>query len=135
MCYEDNEGWHGHLQPLLGSCDFRLTPLIEIELDDQRPRWYERVTDDPFDLLLIDGPIGTARFSRFGAVDYIRRTVRKDFVIVLDDAERKGENDTLERISGWLRAANIDFKLGHLVGRTTQAVLVGGRFWRVASYF
>lgn len=48
-----------------------------------------------FDLMLVDGPGGAKRFGRFGAMDVIPDGLNKGAVVLIDDAGRRGEKDTI----------------------------------------
>lgn len=54
-----------------------------------------------FDLVIVDGPVGTSRNSRSSALDILNRVLGEEFIVIFDDAERRGEQDTaLEFLSG-----------------------------------
>lgn len=55
--------------------------------------------DGKFDLILVDAPIGTKRHSRWAALEVIDAFRADDGVIIFDDAERRGERDTIGRFS------------------------------------
>lgn len=52
-----------------------------------------------FDLILIDAPVGTKRHSRWAGLELIDRFRQDDCVVIFDDAERRGERDTINRFS------------------------------------
>lgn len=135
VCYEDDPAWHALYGPRLSSCDYRLRPLEEVDVDTKRVRWYSGVQQQDFDLMLIDGPVGTGRFSRFGCMDLIRSSVTDDFLIVVDDCNRRGEQDTVEHIVGFLKSAGRKFRMNHLQARTEQTVIAGGRLIGATYYF
>ncbi|HKY82422.1 MAG TPA: hypothetical protein VJM09_13230 [Sphingobium sp.] len=55
--------------------------------------------DGKFDLILIDAPIGTKRHSRWAGLEVIDRFREQECVVIFDDAERRGERDTINRFS------------------------------------
>jgi predicted O-methyltransferase YrrM len=67
-------------------------PLFGRDADVYKPA--EDVAE-PFDVLLVDGPRGRRRHSRRGALAIVDDALADDFVIVFDDAERRGELDTI----------------------------------------
>ena len=135
VCYENSPDWHALLAPRLISCDYRLRPLQEATIDGQQVQWYSEVEARNFDLLLVDGPPGTDRFSPFGCVELIRSHIAKDFLIVIDDAQRPGEQDTVAHIVNLLQKAGLAFQFNQLRGRTTQTVIAGGRFAGATYYY
>lgn len=54
------------------------------------------VVDGVFDLIVIDGPFGKPRHSRRTALEFLDTHLGEEFAVVFDDAERRGERDTLE---------------------------------------
>lgn len=48
-----------------------------------------------FDFVLIDAPIGTKRYSRIDLLKVVEH-LSDDFVVILDDVNRKGERETLD---------------------------------------
>lgn len=51
-----------------------------------------------FDLVVVDGPIGTPRYSRWGTLQLLSESLAEEFVVVFDDAERPGERATIEKL-------------------------------------
>lgn len=80
-----------------------------------------------FDVILCDGPRGTPRHSRFGVMAMLEDLPR-DFVLILDDAEREGEQDTVSAIHARLQANKVDYGVGVVRAAKTQVVFAGGRF-------
>jgi hypothetical protein len=135
VCYEHSPEWHASIAPRLTSCDYRLRALEEQTIDGRRVSWYSGVEPRSFDLLVIDGPPGTDRFSRFGCVDLIRSRVSDDFLIIIDDVQRRGEQDTAAHVVDLLRNRGLAFRVNQLRARTTQTVIAGGRFIAATYYY
>ena len=105
-----------------------------------KPRWsstasYNRTSlvHDPevfdgsgFDVLLVDGPQKSKRFSRWGALHWIERMPCDDFLIVFDDAERRGELDTIEQALKHLDVRNVAYTATRIRSIKTQFVIAGG---------
>jgi predicted O-methyltransferase YrrM len=72
-----------------------------------------------FDLVVVDGPRGNRRKSRWAALEVLERYLASEFVVIFDDAERGGEQDTIqafmERHTGC-----VDFWMLH--GKNSQFV-------------
>ena len=49
-----------------------------------------------FDMVVVDGPLGTKRHSRWAALEVLDQYLSDEFVVVFDDAERIGEQDTIQ---------------------------------------
>ena len=134
-CYEHNPEWHARFAPRLSSCDYRLRPLENITIERRQVQWYSDVEDHNLDLLLIDGPPGSDRFSRFGCVKLIRSLTADDFLIIMDDGDRRGEQDTVAHIVAVLHDSKREFRMNQVHGRTTQTVIAGGRFVAATYYY
>ena len=134
-CYEHSPDWYALLAPRLSSCDYRLRRLDKVTIAEHQVQWYSDVEAREFDVLLIDGPPGTERFSRFGCVELIRSHLSDDFMIIVDDGQRRGEQDTVAHIVGLIEGDGRKFRMNHLEGRSTQTVIAGGRFVAATYYY
>jgi predicted O-methyltransferase YrrM len=76
-------------------------PLVPYNLDGEKLSWYERSAWSPIetiDLLIIDGPSGeTSRRARFPAIPLIGDRLSTHSIVILDDAHRRDERETLRR--------------------------------------
>lgn len=52
-----------------------------------------------FDIILIDAPVGMKRHSRWAGLEVIDGFRQDECVVIFDDAERRGERDTINRFS------------------------------------
>ena len=104
-------------------------------IEARQVHWYSAVEACNFDLLLVDGPVGTDRFSRFGCLELIRSHLSKDFLIIMDDGQRRGEQDTVAHIVDLLRRAGLAYRINQLQVRSTQTVIAGGRFVAATYYY
>ena len=50
----------------------------------------------PFDMMLIDGPVGSRRRSRWGALEILDKYLSEEYLVIFDDASRGGELDTIQ---------------------------------------
>lgn len=61
-----------------------------------------------FDLYIIDGPIGSDHYSRYDIVEIAKKFEEKDeFIIIMDDYNRKGEQETVDDLLQLLESKNI----------------------------
>ncbi len=89
-------------------------------------KFKEEFENQKFDLICIDGPVGWGQeYSRMDILDIIPECLNKQFVILLDDCERIGEQRTIELIETKLRKSNISFYSGYqYVGKTDVYICV-----------
>jgi hypothetical protein len=60
---------------------------------------FTEIINDNYDLIVIDGPFGSDRFSRYDVVSIVKMyTNDKSFIILFDDTDRRGEEDTVNNI-------------------------------------
>jgi len=78
-------------------------PLVEIEVEGERRRWYDLtnvVPAEPIDLLVVDGPPGYLErdgLSRWPALPVLGPYLSDRALIFVDDFDRKGERLMVER--------------------------------------
>jgi hypothetical protein len=66
------------------------------------------VVEGIFDLYIVDGPFGSQNFSRYDIVEMIKRMNKEDeFLIILDDFNRKGEKETFNALLNFFKEENI----------------------------
>lgn len=88
-----------------------LAPLVSDQFDNIEFSFYDckdELKSKKFDLIIVDGPPGIGqRWPRFGIVPIVRQNLASDFVIIVDDAERRGERRTCSRLKKELKAQSI----------------------------
>ncbi len=63
-----------------------------------------------FNLIIIDGPVGGQEYPRNNVIDLLDEYIAKEWLIVIDDAERKGEKNTISLLQKNLDAKGIAYK-------------------------
>lgn len=69
-----------------------------------------------YDVISIDGPKGTQKYSRRDILDFLPEILNESFVIVMDDSERRGEKETIKDIEKLLEANGINYCEGRYPG-------------------
>jgi len=82
-----------------------------------------------FDLAVVDGPLGRRRRSRWASLDLLETALGSDFVVIFDDAERPGEQDTIKEF-----AKRFDVGCHHVISSKCQLVLYTKKFDFVRFY-
>ena len=88
----------------------------------------------PFDVIGVDGPLGTPRRSRAGVLSLLDDQLPQDFILFMDDCERAGEQETLGLIHDRLKAMGRDYAAGAIQAAKSQVVFAAGAY-RGAVYF
>ena len=86
------------------------------------------------DLLLVDGPLGGSRRSRWAALQWIEQGLGENFLILFDDAERRGEIDTIEEALKLLRDQGRTFRTRFFYGVKWQFAIAAGRLAPATHY-
>ena len=134
IAYDQTAFWVESVMRRAPRCNVRHAQLTQKEFQGVSYSGYAGLQPQEFDLLLVDGPNGTDHASRYDAVALVAGNPSPEFIVIVDDAERPGERETVDSLAALLRSRGVDFKLNHLAGRTTQAVITTPRF-RAASYY
>lgn len=135
VAYEDDETWYTMTATKLSRCDYRLRPLARRSIEGVSCLAYDGIEPVSFDLMLVDGPKGVERYSRFGCVEFIQAGASRDFVIIFDDSDRPGEIQTLAAVERILAANEVVYTRRDFGGRTQHAVLAAGCFEHVVYYW
>lgn len=115
---EHNKEWQEFLiaqNPLFAGINIVNTAMEKHVVNGETTNYYIDLLDAlpqgrKFDLVLIDGPIGTPRYSRYNMVELIEADVlADDFILFLDDAERPGELETIAIAEEKFRGKGIEF--------------------------
>lgn len=134
QAYEQNADWAARVGSRVKHSQVRHSPLAPQTYEGKSYAGLSGIAPQPFDLLLVDGPNGTDHFSRFDCVPLLAAHPGTEFIVIVDDANRPGEQETIAALSAVLQQRGIDFKLNYLHGRNTHAVITTPKF-RAASYF
>ena len=76
-----------------------------------------------YDLIFIDGPFGSPVYSRIDVIDLLPQCLNDSFIIMLDDAERAGEQNTLKMISNILNENGIPYSANYYTGQKATAII------------
>ena len=80
--------------------------------------------DQKFDFIFIDGPNGSEEFSRVDFTELLPECLQDSFVIMVDDAERNGEQNTIQAISIILEKYHIAHTIAIMDGLKNTALIV-----------
>lgn len=90
---------------------------------------FENTFKEWYDFILIDAPFGSPKHSRHDVLAYIAQTdFNRDFVIVLDDTNRFGEQQTLQAIVSELKQQRSDIYTATYSGMKSSTVITNKKF-------
>ncbi|TXE05839.1 hypothetical protein ES711_14845 [Gelidibacter salicanalis] len=114
-----------------------ICPLILKDVKGYESNHYQNlktVISQPYNLYIIDGPNGSERYSRYDIIETILRLGKSDdFIILLDDCNRKGEQDTLKDILKYFKTENIKVHYGTYQGQKTVVVIASAKYQFINS--
>lgn len=94
----------------------------------------QHVESNDYDLILVDGPIGTPRFSRYDMVEIAESLEEKqDFIFMIDDHERPGEKESAAELACVLRRQGRSIHQYEYVGASNLMVIATQRYRHVIS--
>lgn len=109
--------------------------LLRTEFDDELSKeetyvnlykgFTETFSGKKFDFIFIDGPFGSPLYSRMDIIDILPDCLEDSFILMLDDAERTGELNTLQMIENIMHDSRIPYavKNHYYAGLKSTAVL------------
>jgi len=128
MSIEHDAAWAAHMQTRVKR-EILTKPLERRTYRGVTTDSYTYDGDQTFEFAIIDGPQGRVRNSRWGALEILERTLADDFIVIFDDAARKGEQDTAVEFQA-MRGGDV-----HIVrGGSSQCLIFSERFFPAAWY-
>jgi hypothetical protein len=129
LTLEHDSAWATRIGARVGH-DVRAVPLRPAEVQCAAAQAYDFAPERRYDVVLVDGPIGTPRRSRWGALQILESALADEFVVLFDDAERPGERDTLARFLTMRPAADHVF----IHAMKSQCLVFSEKYRAIASY-
>ncbi|WP_296314937.1 hypothetical protein [Winogradskyella sp. UBA3174] len=137
---EQDEDWCVKFKsnfPLSKQSNIIVSPLSEKVIDSSTVKVYENFeskVNETFDLYVVDGPHGSPTLSRVEIL-YLADlfTSNSEFIIIFDDYNRLGEQNTVEKLFEILIKKNIKFYKGIYLGTKRVIVIGTEKYKHVAS--
>jgi len=144
---DDNEFWIDSvnsklINPEKSQLIFR--NLIEVEVSSNKTFFYkdfESIFENKVvDLVIVDGPKGTKKFSRCGILPFLvkRFSDQDNMVVIFDDTHRKAELETFQLLVKMLKNDNVwdeNYKIKYINAMKSQACLIKGKKFLSANYY
>ncbi len=115
--------------------NIQMLDLEQIEYKGERALVYKdckkAFTDQKFDLVIVDGPFGFTPdtvYSRLQILDIVQECIADDFVIIMDDFDRKGEKNTVQEIFDCFARNNIGIVSREYVSVKNHILITTPRF-------
>lgn len=131
---ENDSMWVDIFKKQLVDCD--RIKILRLDLEDiEIPRGTQifqttiykdlnkNIGDQKFDCIIVDGPHGTPHFSRVELFDLIEKNLADKFIIVMDDYNRLGEQETIQKVLEKLDNLSIPYDTTTYRGVSTQLII------------
>jgi len=129
LTLEHDGDWAGRIGARVRH-EVRTAPLRRGDVLGVTADVYDFASDRRYDVVVVDGPVGTPRRSRWGALKLLETALADEFVVLFDDAERPGERETIARFLALQPAA------GHVFihAMKSQCLVFSEKYRGLASY-
>ena len=89
----------------------------------------ELTHNNTYDLIIIDGPWGSPNYSRSDIIDVIKNNLLSDeFIILMDDSDRLGEQQTLVELKELLSQKAIEYSEGIYSGEKSTSIICSKKY-------
>lgn len=136
---EHDTQWAAHMRPKIHH-DLVLSNLVEKKIDNDRISHYDTGYFDKsikYDFVLVDGPPAYDRqnsMNRMGVVEMVSGNLSDSFILIIDDAERRGEEILVSTIRRKLDKSGATYRELAILANKRQHVFCSGSF-STAAYF
>ena len=135
MIFEDNKDWlkFFSLQFPTAKNYTHIYDLDYINIDlVEKSRVYTGFEKDlsgkTFDLIIVDGPVGSQKYSRAQLLNFLDYIDPNNFIILLDDYNRLGEQQTFGKAKEILNSKGIEFFTGSYSSDKNIGILVSTNY-------
>lgn len=119
----------------VGQIEVLQAELEEMSIEGKPTLRYKNLTElvggkqRQYQLIIIDGPFGSANYSRSNIIDLVSNGFLADeFILILDDYNRKGEQETIVELKEVLSARDVSFVEGVYHGDKSFVLLASERY-------
>ncbi len=137
---EQDEAWFESFKnrfSLSANSKVIICPIEKRVINNYEANFYKGLNqqlDQKFDLYIVDGPFGSNRYSRYDIVEIIEKCSNEDeFIIIFDDYNRVGEQDTVNELVNVLKRKGIDFHKGIYQGVKSVCVIGTSKYRFITS--
>lgn len=133
---EHDPAWRGRVQSQVSSAVLA-APLANKSVLGHDAAVYDATVLAPeqaFNVLLVDGPRSSRRRSRWGCLQFIESSLEEEFLIIFDDAERRGELDTIAAALKLLDARGCSYRTNLVRSINSQFLIATPRFQAALSF-
>jgi predicted O-methyltransferase YrrM len=133
---EHDPDWQQRIQRRVSS-PVLAAPLVPASIRGHAAEVYDASVvpaQQRFNVLLVDGPRSSRQRSRWGCLQFIERNMQQEFLLVFDDAERRGELQTIAAALRLLDDAGVRYRT-NLVRSINSQFLIATPAFQLALTF
>lgn len=123
---------------LSSNSKIKILPIEQIDIKGHAVNSYtgfDHEINDLFDFYLVDGPFGSNNFSRYDIINLIKKFPKDhEFVILFDDYDRKGEQQTVKILIEILQGNDFQIYQAVYKGLKTQIIIASEKFKFVQNF-
>jgi hypothetical protein len=112
--------------------EIKLFDKVEKNINGFKSNCYDNIESSiqkKHDLYIIDGPFGSEHYSRYDIVNIAKGFSKKDeFIIIMDDYNRKGEAETTKDLLEFFKKSNIKIYKKVYIGNKSICVIATDRY-------
>ncbi len=123
LIIEQDELWKNSFKEffkLSSNSEIKICPLTTINVNGYEVNSYSNIEKEAlgvFDLYIVDGPFGSNHFSRYDIVNLMQNiTCNDEFILILDDSHRNGEQETINTLNKLFKKKKIDIYQNSYIG-------------------
>ena len=140
LIIEQSQEWKdGFLKKfhLSKTSEIKVLEMIDKEVNSFNTNGYEgieSISQEKFDLYIVDGPFGSPNYSRYDIVTLAKSFSQEDeFIIVIDDHQRNGEKETSLDLLNLLEKMNIKIFSYVYIGAKDVMVIATEKYKYITS--
>ncbi len=137
---EQDAAWTAYFKSrftLSDKSSIQIFPAVKTRVNGRSTYRYENLVNSikkKYDLYLIDGPTGSPHYSRYDIVDLTSgMTPQDEFIIVMDDSHKIGEQQTLAALLQNFKDTGIAIQTATYAGTKAVTVVATNRYRFVCS--
>lgn len=137
---EQDESWAENFKnnfQLPNNSTIHICPLVEKKVNGFAVNSYQNLegkTTKSYDFYLIDGPFGSENYSRYDIVSLVEKfPVEHEFILLLDDYNRKGEWQTGHEIRKMLDKKDIKYTATVYKGNKSLLLIATAKYKHLSS--
>lgn len=133
---EQSQEWIDYFNSTFSLNEQTHTICCEIEQKDIKgfkSNYYKdlpsKLNNSKMDLVIVDGPFGSDHYSRYNVVELFEKKLLNDeFIVLIDDYEREGEQETAKEFMHILKQNAISFDSVEYQGKKKQLVIATPKY-------